>query len=286
MNRSYRGSLLTTLAAFGAGLISIAAALPVAAQTVTINHVRTYQTPPLSGTPDPNNLMIVGFDPTFQDGANIQGFFDYVGAQTITLTGPGAPAGSYQAYCVDLPGEVGTTSYSGTFAHASTLSTANPSVAGSVRGGAIAWLLNNTTVSSDLDSAAMQLCIWEVEYDWDGHTFASLAADPSLDFFSGNFQFGAMQNGSIPTAVSILTTAINFLKNWGGQTASDALLLKTTEVSSPGSGAPAVLRQALITNVPVPVTTPEPGTLPLLAAGAPILVGIAGRARRRQCRAA
>jgi len=285
MNRSYRSSLLPTLAALGVGLGSLGAVLPAAAQTVTINHVREYLNPSVPGAPDPNNVITLFFDPSYQAFAH-GGFqlTDYVGVQRVTHTGPNAPVGSFLAYCVDLPGIVGTTPYSGTFAHANGLSTGNPSVAGSVRGAGIAWLLDNTTVSSDIDSAALQLAIWKAEYDWDGNTFSSLGTEPNLSFFSGNFQYDTMPFASIPTQISILVTASNFLKNWGGRTNADALLIKTTEVSSPSPGDPPVLRQALIANIPVPA--PEPGALSLLAAGAPLLGGILVRTRRRRRRSA
>jgi len=253
---------------------------PVAAQTVTMLHERKYQNISIPGAPDPNNVAKLLFDPTFSGGPGPE-VEEYIGAQVINLIGPGVPFGPFDGYCVDLPGVLGSTPYDVSLQSMTTLAAGNPAAPGNaLRGNAMAWLYNNSIVATNTDSAALQLAIWKVEYDWDGTSFASLAAVPTLDLGAGNLRLESLPFQPDPLVLqTIKDQTAAYLLAWGGQTNADAILLHYTVPPPPGD---PTIRQDIMINF----SAPEPGSLPLLAAGLPVLGGLAMVARRRRRTAA
>jgi len=282
MTRFPRHAYLGLTAAVGGFTLLALLPRPAAAQTAVMFHDRKYLNPGNPAFPDPNNIAHVLFDNTFSGGPGSLRQ-EYIGAEIINLVGTGVPIGPFDGYCVDLPGDLGTTQYDVSLQSMTTLSTGNPAAPGNaLRGNAMAWLYNHSVVTSDTDSAALQLALWKVEYDWDGTSFATLAAVPSLSLAAGNLRlvdipFAAPPaNPGDPTIQDIITNqTAAYLLAWGGQTNSDAILLHYTVPPLP---APQTVRQDIMINF----SAPEPGSLPLLAASLPALGGLAVVARRRR----
>lgn len=261
-------------------VVGLSACAPVAAQVVTVNYERTYSFA--------DNRAIIQLSTAFNGVVDTE--FDlYVGSQNLTFTSLLPP--STIGYCADPLGALGqdpVVPFPATVRSTSEMAPGNPSpVSNGVRGAGAAWLFNNTVVSDNRDSAALQLAIWEVLYDWNGAVFANLAGgnidlDAATSPISGNNNFRFKHTPAIGTGTpfdspdaaitaDIRERANAFLLEWGGQQ-SEATWLDTNAVNSQGD-----IRQDLIT---VRADAPEPGTLALLAL--PLLGATVRRYRRNR----
>lgn len=315
-----RFSLVLQRAAITAAVVSgLAVFSPAQAQTVTVNYTRSYNTY--------RNRVFVLFDPTFQNevdsptnpfgGPDVVFLDDYAGAQTLTLTG--AANTTAQGYCLDILGVLGraqsgpntgqSVPFSATVRSTNLVNTGNPNVSNALHGGAAAWLFTNSSIGANMqdggvtgsiDSAALQLAIWESLYDWNGQTFTTLTGgNISLAYNSGgNFQYFAtpvsgygdpfsdpdgLGANDIDSAVSsaILARANQYLLAWGGQTSTNASYLDTSDVTDSTQPPAGQRRQDLIT-VPLVTAAPEPGAGALCAVGFVGMVGCIRHKHRRK----
>jgi hypothetical protein len=214
-------------------------------------------------------------------------------AATLTSGGGGQLPTSFDAYCVDLggplssteTGTVGPLNSSFAFGKASV----NP---GANYGGALSWVYNNYaslltdyTQSSARQSAALQLSLWEIEYNWTGAGLGGINTnlygtdethtDPAA--LNYNFYYEGTPTQVSPTVVfddaataAIRADAHTILTTWNGQT-DTATLINTRSDHS----------QSLVAPKSSSNPVPEPSALALLAAGAGTpLIGMIRRRRQ------
>ena len=230
----------------------------------------------------PDNGAIINIGTTYSTPDDPGQQYVYVGAQNATvLTGRQGLPVTFDAYCVDLstplqrPSQavnVGPLNSSFNLGKASV----NP---GADYGGAIGWLYSHysplaadQTQASARQSAALQLSIWAVEYNWDGSGLSGV--DPTLQ--TGNFTYLGSPSG-IPTdpynadsTAAIRDDAYAMLTGWSGQVDDEGASLLSNDQGKQSLVGPK-------RNVP------EPGSLALLL-GSPAILGLAS-VRRRMRRA-
>jgi hypothetical protein len=156
-------------------------------------------------------------------------------------------------YCVDLNNDISDDSI-----YNNTVFTTNGSVNGSPVNNAdkIAWLILNTTVTSDTQAAGLQAAIWETEYGihFTLQTGGAVAADEAADLL-------ALSHGTV-------TSSLISQLDW---------ITPPSTTEGHGKDTETVYMQGLV-GLPDPPAVPEPGTLSLLGTG---ILGAAGLLRRR-----
>ncbi len=258
------------LAALASLSLSVFAASAARAQT-TVDPERKYSYP--------DNGAVINIGTTYSTPDESGQQYLYVGAQNTTVTsgGQGLPV-TFDAYCVDLASPIQRPSQSvnlGPMDSSFKLGKAsvNP---GADYGGAIGWLYSHYSPlaadqsrASAQQSAALQMSIWAVEYNWNGSGLDGI--DPTLQ--TGNFNYVGSPI-DIPTntydpdiTAAIRGDAYTMLTGWNGQTDDNAASLLDSTVDG---------KQSL---VGPKQNVPEPGSLALLL-GSPALLGLAGMRRR------
>ena len=200
---------------------------------------------------------------SFTGGLNTSGLdLSNVGAGPFDATISGVSGVSstqhFDAYCVDLNHYLQG-------AQDTTIASARASLK---NGAQIAYLYNTFApfVGADtVKGAALQLSIWETEYDYNA---ASTAANKGLDFGSGSFQFLNTTDPTLNTAVmNQAKSDISSLLQYGTNYAGDVTYLGATHNGNTG--------QSLIG----PASVPEPGAVSLAVSS---LIGLSVFAKRRK----
>jgi hypothetical protein len=194
---------------------------------------------------------------------------EYAGAQDTLLTVGSGPTERFDTYCIDILQNIVRAPYPVNIRSTDEF-THRPGIP---EGGAAAWLYNqyvDTAFFDNRESAALQLAIWEVIYDWDGVNYVG-GTNSSVGLLTGNFQY--VGNPAVPgpgidpiVTADILGRANAMFAAWQGQT--------DTAVWYEGTTSPKP--QDLIGRAS---RIPEPGTLTLAVFGAGCWV--LGRRRRR-----
>lgn len=239
------------------------AALALFAAVPCIAHAQVTIRPTAVWVNNTDNQATVLFDPTFSQGATTINYLPvYLGAEDLLVTDPATPVTRYDGYCIGITQAVQRPTFQANLLSMSAFPGGVPN--GVPKGGAISWLYNNyapVAYNSNRDSAALQLAIWEVEYDWTGGALGG------INLTDGNFRYGSSVSGAVPTA-DILARATGMLTAWSGKQ-SDAIWVQPTNNAQPLVAGPAGSGQGV----------PEPGALSLFALGGLVF---AVRAKRRR----
>ena len=237
--------------------------LPMLSTAQTLSPTQKY-----SGNTENEGTVV--FDNTFT-GTHYEYIPVYIGAEDTLLTGAGTTPDPlrFDGYCINLDLDVGRPSAT-TLRSTDDFPLGRPGVA---HGGSLAWLYNNYAASAASDnrqSAALQLSLWEAEYDWDGSAFVG-GTNSSISLAGGNFSFGGTVAGAVVDA-DIRGRANAMLSAWSGKqdtatwfdNRTPGTQTKTQDLIGPRLGSNNV---------------PEPGSLSLLAGVGGLM--IAGLRRRR-----
>ena len=235
------------------------------------------------------NQAIITIGSSYDGTVTSSGMRDlYVGAEHTTLLtgGGGYLPPTFDAYCVQIGASILRPSQAVTVGPMDSsfnlgLAAVNPGVD---YGGALGWIYKNYAGSvvgqnepAAEQTAALQLSLWEVEYNWTGTGLNGISTTlDSTDALNNPLNF--YYNGN-PTAISpaivydpivtanIRADANTILTSWNGQTDDNA----ATFLNGKTSGG-----QGLVGPRP---GVPEPATLALLAG--PMVLGLLRGRRRR-----
>ena len=229
----------------------------------------------------------------------------------LKATVGGAVTSTFNTFCVDINTNLNPSSRDLSITHAFTTANFNAAVRennpGGIANGAvvvtaattpvpastsdaligsrIGWLYdtyaNGANVFAPNDAshrvyaAALQLAIWEVEYDYNTNNSPSGTNGNSLDLGVGHFRVGTVVDAvtGLDIKASVVTQANLFLSSVGTNSAV-ANYYQINETAVNGGAQ----RQSLLGQV----TTPEPGSTALLGAGLLSLIGFIRKRKSRQ----
>ncbi|MDX1932226.1 MAG: hypothetical protein SFU56_06450 [Capsulimonadales bacterium] len=151
-------------------------------------------------------------------GAGTYDFLNvYIGSQDTTLTGYGGQPDPirFDTYCIDLLTAINHDPHPVELLPTDVFPLGRPGVN---HGGSIAWLYNRyagSAVADNRQAAALQIALWEAQYDWDGSAFVG-GTNGSIDLKNGYFQYGGVVGGSA-VDTDLIARANTMLTDWSGR---------------------------------------------------------------------